>query len=36
MFLLARVYSCTTMGLDPYLVEVEVDVAGGYLVVVLT
>lgn len=27
--MLARVYSCTTMGLDPYLVEVEVDVGGG-------
>jgi len=26
---LARVFSCTTLGLDPYLVEVEVDVAGG-------
>lgn len=27
--MLAKVYSCTTMGLNPYLVEVEVDVAGG-------
>lgn len=27
--MLARVYSCTTIGLDPYLIEVEVDVAGG-------
>jgi len=27
--LLARVYSCTIIGLDPYLVEVEVDVGGG-------
>lgn len=27
--MLAKVFSCTTMGLSPYLVEVEVDVAGG-------
>ncbi len=27
--MLAKVYSCTTFGLTPYLVEVEVDVAGG-------
>lgn len=27
--MLARVYSCTTIGLDPCLVEVEVDVGGG-------
>ena len=27
--MLARVFSCTTVGLDPYLIEVEVDVSGG-------
>lgn len=27
--LLARVFSCTTVGMDPYLIEVEVDVSGG-------
>jgi magnesium chelatase family protein len=27
--LLARVFSCTTVGIDPYLIEVEVDVGGG-------
>jgi magnesium chelatase family protein len=27
--LLARVFSCTTVGIDPYLIEVEVDVSGG-------
>ncbi|MGI6587672.1 MAG: YifB family Mg chelatase-like AAA ATPase [Peptococcia bacterium] len=27
--MLARVFSCTTVGIDPYLIEVEVDVSGG-------
>jgi len=27
--LLARIFSCTTIGLKPYLIEVEVDVSGG-------
>ena len=27
--MLARVFSCTTVGIDPYLIEVEVDVGGG-------
>jgi len=27
--LLAKVFSCTTVGMDPYLIEVEVDVSGG-------
>jgi magnesium chelatase family protein len=27
--LLARVFSCTTVGMEPYLIEVEVDVSGG-------
>ncbi len=27
--MLAKVFSCTTVGMDPYLIEVEVDVAGG-------
>jgi len=27
--LLARVFGCTTVGLDPYIIEVEVDVSGG-------
>ena len=27
--MLARIFSCTTVGMDPYLIEVEVDVSGG-------
>lgn len=27
--MLSRVYSCTTIGLNPHLIEVEVDVSGG-------
>jgi len=27
--LLAKVFGCTTVGMDPYLIEVEVDVSGG-------
>ncbi len=27
--MLARVFSCTTIGMDPYLIEVEVDASGG-------
>jgi len=27
--LLAKVFSCATVGMDPYLIEVEVDVSGG-------
>lgn len=27
--MLAKVLSCTTVGLDPYIIEVEVDVSGG-------
>ncbi|MFZ5754937.1 MAG: magnesium chelatase domain-containing protein, partial [Bacillota bacterium] len=27
--MLAKVFSCTTVGLDPYIIEVEVDVSGG-------
>ncbi|MCR4442631.1 MAG: YifB family Mg chelatase-like AAA ATPase [Peptococcaceae bacterium] len=27
--MLARVYSCTTVGMDPHLIEVEVDVSAG-------